>query len=202
MPNSVGESANKRLNTMPTTLPAMACTKKSPGPWQPDVLAARRPNSHHTHTPSHPSQPLPPHSLTPPPRLLPSNLQPIPLRPLLSLQLLSIHLLRPNSRELKRLAPPPLQPPPNPNRLPIRPRQRAHPRLHIPAQLERDIGAVLQPARNIRDLVFGFLRREMQFARGVGGRGFLFGSGLCFFALGGEFFARDGVRVVVLVPGG
>lgn len=117
---------------------------------------------------------LPPslHSL-PPPRHLPTNLKPVPLSPLLSPQILLIDLL-PQLRELKRLTPTPLQPLPHAHSPPIRPRQPTNPRLHIPPELQRHIAAVLQLARDIRDLVFGALLLEMQFADRVRGVWVLF----------------------------
>src|SRR5690242_9901393 len=115
------------------------------------------------------------HSL-PPPRHLPTNLKPVPLSPLLRPQILLIDLL-PQLGELKRLTPTPLQPLPHAHRPPIRPRQPTNPRLHIPPQLQRHIAAVLQLARDIRDLVFGALLLEMQFADRVRGVWVLFRGG-------------------------
>lgn len=110
-----------------------------------------------------------------------------------SLLALDAHL-----REVKFLALAALQPLPHTHILPIRPQQRANPRLHIPAQLEPHIGPVLQLARNVRDLVFGALVRQLDDAAGVRRRGFL--ALLGFLGLGLGFGRR--VDVVVLVPGG
>jgi hypothetical protein len=146
--------------------------------------------------------PSAPSLLRAPPLLPLPNLQPIPLSALLSLQILRIDLLRANLRERKRLAPPALKPLPHAHRLPIRPRQRANPRLHIPAQLQRDVLPVLQLARDVCDLVFGALALEVQFADGVGRlwRGLVLELRLLGL-LGQLGFRRRRVDVVVLVPG-
>jgi hypothetical protein len=145
------------------------------------------------------------------PRHLTPNIQPIPFTPLLRTQVLHIHLLRANLREIERLALPTFESLPRANLLPIRPRQRTDPRLHIPPELQHHISPVLQLAANIRDLVFRALIAQVQFAAGVEQvcvfgvvAGLRFGGGLCLLGFLGEDFGfgfRVWVDEVELVPG-
>lgn len=91
----------------------------------------------------------------------------------------TLHLLRLQRRKIKRLTL---------RRLPERPldrRPRArtppespHPRLHIPAHIQRNVLPLRKPARDIRKLVFGFLAAQTEDARLRGGSpGFLLGRG-------------------------
>lgn len=133
------------------------------------------------------------------PRHLAASHQPMPLLTLLDIQILLLPALDPDLRKLKRLAAPSLQPLPHAVRIPIGPQQRANPRLHIPAQLELHIGAVLQAAADVRDLVLGPLVAELDDAARVRRLSVLCGLALRLGRLG--CFGR-GVDVVVLVPRG
>ena len=134
-------------------------------------------------------------------RLLTTNLEPVALCSLLRFQVFGLRGLGAHLWELESIALAALESLPNAHLVPIRPRQRTNPRLHIPSQLQCHICPVAQLARDIRDLVFRLLVLEMQFADRVRRDDLLFGSSAFPRGLLGELGLGIGVDEVVLVPG-
>lgn len=122
----------------------------------------------------------------------------IPLPARLRLKVVLLDRLAALERRKIKLVQPALQALPPPIRIAIRPDQRAHPRLHVPMQVQRRIAPLRDLARHVRDLVFRFLVVEAHDAR-TGARGVGLGLFACLvsFGFGGRFGRRVDVRVLV-----